>query len=56
MIAARAHAIALTGVDGAVVEVVAAIRNGPGLLLLEGLPDTALREARDRVRAAVINS
>jgi len=56
VIAARAHAIALTGVHGDVVEVVAAIRNGPGLLLLEGLPDTALREARDRVRAAIINS
>ncbi len=56
MTAARAHATALTGVHGAVVEVVAAIRNGPAVLLLEGLPDTALRETRDRVRAAIINS
>jgi magnesium chelatase family protein len=56
VIAARAHAIALIGVHGAVVEVVAATRSGPGVLLLEGLPDTALREARDRVRAAIINS
>ena len=32
------------------------IENGlPGLLLV-GLPDTALREARDRIRAAILNS
>ena len=37
-------------------QVEADIQNGlPGLLLV-GLPDTALREARDRIRAAVINS
>jgi len=56
VIAARAHAIALIGLDGAVVEVVAATRSGPAALLLEGLPDTALRETRDRVRAAIINT
>jgi magnesium chelatase family protein len=38
------------------VEIETDIENGlPGLLLV-GLPDTALREARDRIRAAVINS
>ena len=53
---ARTHAIALVGVEGHEVEIEADIQNGlPGLLLV-GLPDTALREARDRIRAAVINS
>ena len=53
---ARTHAIALVGVEGHAVEIEADIQNGlPGLLLV-GLPDTALREARDRIRAAIVNS
>ncbi len=53
---ARTHSIALVGVAGHPVEIEADIENGlPGLLLI-GLPDTALREARDRIRAAIINS
>jgi magnesium chelatase family protein len=53
---ARTHSIALVGVHGHPVEIEADIENGlPGLLLI-GLPDTALREARDRIRAAIINS
>lgn len=53
---ARTHAIALVGVEGHEVEIEADIQNGlPGLLLV-GLPDTALREARDRIRAAIVNS
>jgi magnesium chelatase family protein len=53
---ARTHAIALVGVEGHPVQVEADIQNGlPGLLLV-GLPDTALREARDRIRAAIVNS
>jgi magnesium chelatase family protein len=53
---ARTHSIALVGVEGHPVRVEADIQNGlPGLLLV-GLPDTALREARDRIRAAVVNS
>ena len=53
---ARTHSIALVGVQGHPVEIEADIENGlPGLLLV-GLPDTALREARDRIRAAIINS
>ena len=48
--------MALFGVDGQLVDVEAAITNGvPGLHLV-GLPDTALSEARDRVRAAIFNS
>jgi magnesium chelatase family protein len=56
MALARTHSVALVGVHGHDVEIEADIQNGlPGLLLV-GLPDTALREARDRIRAAVSNS
>ncbi len=56
MALASAWAVALHGVDGVLVEIEAHI--GPGLpgLQMVGLPDAALSEARDRVRAAVINS
>jgi magnesium chelatase family protein len=53
---ARAHAIALVGVQGHPVEIEVDIENGLVALLLVGLPDTALREARDRIRAAIVNS
>jgi magnesium chelatase family protein len=56
MALARAHAIALVGVQGHPVEVEADIENGLVALVLVGLPDTALREARDRIRAAIVNS
>src|SRR3954462_8846614 len=56
MALARTRSVALVGVDGFVVDVEAAITSGvPGLHLV-GLPDTALSEARDRVRAAILNS
>src|SRR5258708_20645694 len=53
---ARAHAIALVGVQGHPVEIEADIENGTVALLLVGLPDTALRETRDRIRSAIVNS
>ena len=56
MALARTHSIALAGVQGHVVEIEADIENGLVGLQLIGLPDTALREARDRIRSAVINS
>src|SRR6266571_3347617 len=56
MALARTHSIALVGVQGHHVEIEADIENGLVALLLVGLPDTALREARDRIRAAIINS
>jgi magnesium chelatase family protein len=53
---ARAWSVALHGVDGRVVEIEADIGGGlPGVHLV-GLPDAALQESRDRVRAAVVNS
>jgi len=56
MALARAWAVALAGVQGTVVEVEADLAPGlPGLTII-GLPDAALSESRDRVRAAVLNS
>lgn len=52
----RAFSVAVSGVDGQVVEIEADIGRGlPGIHLV-GLPDTALNESRDRVKAAVSNS
>ena len=53
---ARTRALALVGVEGHVVEVETDLAPGlPGMHLV-GLPDTALAESRDRVRAAISNS
>jgi len=56
MALARTHSVALVGVHGHLVEVEADIANGLVGMVLVGLPDTALREARDRIRAAIVNS
>ncbi|GAA5011675.1 hypothetical protein GCM10025734_56460 [Kitasatospora paranensis] len=53
---ARTCSVALIGVDGVVVEVQADLEPGVAAFALVGLPDKALTEARDRVRAAVVNS
>jgi magnesium chelatase family protein len=53
---ARTHAVALAGVVGHLVEVEAHLGGGLPATILVGLPDTAVREARDRVRAAMVNS
>lgn len=52
----RTYAVALTGMLGAVVAVEADIADGmPGTTVV-GMGDTAVAQARDRVRAAVVNS
>ena len=56
MALARTHSVALVGVAGHLVEVEADIANGLVGIILVGLPDTALREARDRIRSAILNS
>jgi magnesium chelatase family protein len=53
---ARTYSVALIGVTEHVVEIEADIANGLVGMILVGLPDTALREARDRIRAAIANS
>jgi magnesium chelatase family protein len=56
MTIARTYGVALIGVQGHVIEIEADIAAGIPTVQLIGLPDTALHEARDRVRAAVVNS
>ena len=56
MTLARAYSVALVGVQGHLIEVEADIASGLPATILVGLPDTALREARDRIRAAIVNS
>jgi magnesium chelatase family protein len=53
---ARVLCVGLVGVAGHLVEVEADLSPGLPAVVLTGLPDTALHEARDRVRAAVVNS
>ncbi len=53
---ARTRSVALVGVVGHVVEVEVDLAAGLPALTLVGLPDTSLNEARDRVRAAVLNT
>ncbi|WP_042430496.1 YifB family Mg chelatase-like AAA ATPase [Streptacidiphilus anmyonensis] len=53
---ARTGSVALLGVDGVVVEVQADIEPGLAAFTIVGLPDKAISESRDRVRAAVVNS
>lgn len=48
--------VALLGVDGYLVEVEADLAAGLPAMTLVGLPDATLHEARDRIRAAVVNS
>ncbi len=56
MALARALSVALLGVDGQIVDVEADLADGlPGLTII-GLPDAVLQEARDRIRAAIVNS
>jgi magnesium chelatase family protein len=56
MALARAWSVSLVGVRGHLIEVEADIASGLPATILVGLPDTALREARDRIRAAIVNS
>ncbi|MGV8884241.1 MAG: YifB family Mg chelatase-like AAA ATPase [Microbacteriaceae bacterium] len=52
----RTHSVSLLGLQGAIVEIEADISNNLPSFVLIGLPDAALGEARDRVRAAATNS
>ncbi len=56
MALARTHSVALLGVQGHLVDIEADLSDGlPGVSLV-GLPDAALAESRDRIRAAIVNS
>ncbi|SBT68201.1 Mg chelatase-related protein [Micromonospora sediminicola] len=53
---AKILSVGLAGVAGHVVAVEADLAPGLPAVVISGLPDTALHEARDRVRAAIVNS
>jgi magnesium chelatase family protein len=53
---ARTWSVALLGVEGHMVEIEADVGGGLPRVHLVGLPDAALHESKDRVRAAVVNS
>lgn len=52
----RTRAIALSGVSGTIVDVEVDIASGLPAMVLVGLPDASLGEAKDRVRSAITNS
>ncbi|MGG5258550.1 YifB family Mg chelatase-like AAA ATPase [Phycicoccus avicenniae] len=52
----RTRSVALSGLDGTLVDVEAHIGQGLPCFTVGGLPDTACRQAPDRVRAAAANS
>lgn len=53
---ARTLAIALSGLEGQLVEVECDISNGLPGLSFTGLPDASVMESRDRLRSALLNS
>src|SRR5947208_17048924 len=53
---AKITSCALVGLEGAVVQVEVDISRGLGSFTIVGLPDAAISESRERVRAAVKNS
>ncbi len=53
---AKARSCAVVGLEGAIVEVEVDISPGLPSFTIVGLPDTAVQEARERVRAAIRNS
>ena len=53
---ATVHTRALTGIKAPAVDVEVHIANGLPALSIVGLPEAAVRESKDRVRAAIINA
>ena len=53
---AKTYSCAVIGLDGYIVEVEVDISPGLPSFTVVGLPDTAVQEARERVRAAIRNS
>jgi magnesium chelatase family protein len=53
---ARTQSVVVLGTEVSLVTVEAGVTPGPPAAVITGLPASALRETRDRVRAAVVNS
>jgi magnesium chelatase family protein len=56
MMLAKVSRCAIVGLEGALVDVEVDIANGRPLFAIVGLPDAAVQESRERVRAAIKNS
>ena len=56
MSVATTRGISLTGLEGEVINIEVDVSNGLPTYSLLGLPDATLNEARDRIRAAILNS
>ncbi len=52
---ARVHSCAVLGLEGVLVEVEVDTTHGFGYIIVVGLPDIAVKESRERVRAAIKN-
>ena len=53
---AKINSCALVGIDGHMVEVEVDISNGMPSFSLVGLPDTAVKESKERVYSAIKNN
>lgn len=53
---AKVHAASISGIDGYIVEVEVDLARGLPQFALVGLPDAAVRESKERVRAAIKNA
>jgi magnesium chelatase family protein len=53
---AKALTRAVVGLDGAIIEVEVDHTNGMPAFAIVGLPDAAVQEAKERIRAAIRNS
>jgi magnesium chelatase family protein len=53
---AMARSCAVVGLEGALIEVEVDLANGLAAFMIVGLPDAAVNEAKERVRAAIKNS
>lgn len=53
---AKVKSVGLMGLDGYIVEVEADISNGMPCFEIVGLPDSAIKESKERVKAAITNS
>lgn len=53
---AMARSCAVIGLDGALIEVEVDLSNGLAAFMIVGLPDAAVNEAKERVKAAIKNS
>ncbi len=52
---AKVESLAVSGIDGVALEIEVDVAQGLPTVVIVGLPDAAVRESRDRVKAALVN-